>query len=193
MYPHYPQIPYYDPYYPFAYPPQPIPYRPFVYTDEAAAASAVRNLNGVEVNDRSLRIEASSDTPNHRQAGRGGPGAGQGAGGGGRGPPPRGGRDRSSPPPPFRPPPPGAGYGMPPPGAGYGGPPPPMGGGIGMGMGMDGPPGPPGRVDSGMLPPGIELPRGENALDGITKTLAGISPGQLQDVMAGMKVSFFNS
>jgi len=40
-----------------------------------------------------------------------------------------------------------------------------------------------------MLPPGIELPRGEKALDQITKTLAEMPPGQLQDVMAGMKVS----
>lgn len=43
-------------------------------------------------------------------------------------------------------------------------------------------------MDFGMLPPGIDLPRGEKALDQITKTLAEISPGQLQDVMAGMKV-----
>jgi hypothetical protein len=176
MYPYNNHTPYYDPYHPS----QPPSYPPFQYTDEAAAASAVRNLNGVEVNDRSLRIEASSDTPNHRQAGRGS--APGGGGGGARGPPPRGGgQGGRSPPPSFRPPPPGAGYGMPPPGAGgYGGPPPPMP--------MGGPPGP-GRVDVGMLPPGIELPRGENALDGITKTLGGISPGQLQDVMAGMKVS----
>lgn len=58
-----------------------------------------------------------------------------------------------------------------------------------MGMGGGGAPPPPGRLDIGMLPPGIELPRGEKALDQITKTLAEISPGQLQDVMAGMKVS----
>jgi cleavage stimulation factor subunit 2 len=55
-------------------------------------------------------------------------------------------------------------------------------------MGGPGPAG--GRIDLGMLPPGIELPRGEKAIDQIAKTLAsGISPGQLQDVMAGMKVS----
>ena len=164
----------------------PLPPRPPQQTDEAAAASAVRNLNGVEVNDRALRIEASSDTPNHKQGGRSGGGGGGRGGGGGGG---RGGRERSSPPPPFRPPPPGAGYGAPPmggpgpgPGQGYG-PPPPMGGG--------GPPPPAGagRMDFGMLPPGIDLPRGEKALDQITKTLAEISPGQLQDVMAGMKVS----
>jgi hypothetical protein len=58
-------------------------------------------------------------------------------------------------------------------------------------MGGGGGPPPPagGRVDLGMLPPGIDLPRGEKALDQITKTLAEIPPGQLQDVMAGMKVS----
>jgi len=57
-------------------------------------------------------------------------------------------------------------------------------------MGAGGPPPPgAGRLDFGMLPPGIDLPRGEKALDQITKTLAEISPGQLQDVMAGMKVS----
>ena len=153
---------------------------PSQYTDEAAAASAIRNLNGVEVNDRALRIEASSDTPNHKQAGRSGGGGGGGGGGRGGG---RGGRERSSPPPPFRPPPPGAGYGAPPmggPGPGYGPPPP---------MGVGGPPPTAGRVDFGILPPGIDLPRGEKALDQITKTLAEISPGQLQDVMAGMKVS----
>jgi hypothetical protein len=44
-------------------------------------------------------------------------------------------------------------------------------------------------MDFGMLPPGIDLPRGEKALDQITKTLAEIPAGQLQDVMAGMKVS----
>jgi len=168
----------------------PLPPRPPTQTDEAAAASAVRNLNGVEVNDRALRIEASSDTPNHKQAGRSAGGGGGGGGGGGRGAGGgRGGRERSSPPPPFRPPPPGAGYGAPPmggpgpgPGPGYGGPP-PMGGGGG------GPPAGGGRMDFGMLPPGIDLPRGEKALDQITKTLAEIPAGQLQDVMAGMKVS----
>jgi hypothetical protein len=156
-----------------------LPPRPSTQTDEAAAASAVRNLNGVEVNDRALRIEASSDTPNHKQAGRSGGGGGGRGGGGGGG---RGGRERSSPPPPFRPPPPGAGYGAPPMGGPGYGPPPPMGGG-------GPPPSGAGRMDFGMLPPGIDLPRGEKALDQITKTLAEISPGQLQDVMAGMKVS----
>lgn len=97
-----------------------------------------------------------------------------------------GGRGRS-PPPPFRQPPP--------PGAGYGGPPPPIvppyGQGPGVGGGYNAPPPvvPPPRVDLGMVPPGQDLPRGESAMDQISKTLASIGPGQMQDVMAGMKVS----
>jgi cleavage stimulation factor subunit 2 len=166
-------------------PPRPYPF--YHYTDEAASASAVRNLNGVQVNGRALRIEMSSDTPNHTRGGPGGGGGGSARGGGGEGgrpglPPQRGpgGRERSSPPPPFRPPPPGAGYGGPPPpgpGPGYGAPPPmPVNGG--------------GRVDLSALPPGQDLPRGENAMDQISRTLASIRPGEMQDVMAGMKVSF---
>lgn len=154
--------------------------------DEPAAASAVRNLNGVQVNGRALRIEMSSDTPNHTRGGGGGGGGGGGRGGGsggGRGgPPPQrgpGGRERSSPPPQFRPPPPGMGYGgPPPPGPGYGAPPP-----------MPMPAAGAGRVDLGLLPPGQDLPRGESAMDQISRTLASVSPGQMQDVMTGMKVS----
>lgn len=37
-------------------------------------------------------------------------------------------------------------------------------------------------------PPGQELLPGQKATDAITKTLAAISPGQMQDVMANMKV-----
>ena len=44
-----------------------------------------------------------------------------------------------------------------------------------------------GRVDIQLLPPGQDLP-GQKATDAISKTLAAISPGQMQDVMAGMKV-----
>lgn len=44
--------------------------------------------------------------------------------------------------------------------------------------------GPPGRE----LPAGVDLPRGVKAADNISKTLAAISPGQLQEVMANMKV-----
>jgi cleavage stimulation factor subunit 2 len=44
------------------------------------------------------------------------------------------------------------------------------------------------KVDLGMLPPGVEV-GGQKATDAISKTLAAISPGQMQDVMAGMKVS----
>lgn len=158
-------------------------------TDDAAAESAVRNLKGVQVKDRSLRIEMSSDTPNHRQGGGGGggrQGGGAGGRGGGMGGGMGGGRGRS-PPPPFRQPPP--------PGAGYGGPPPPnvppyaQGPGVGGGYNAPPPVVPPPRVDLGMVPPGQDLPRGESAMDQISKTLASIGPGQMQDVMAGMKVS----
>lgn len=99
--------------------------------------------------------------------------------GGGGGPPGRGGFQggggRRSPPP-RQPPGPG----------GYGGPPGPGPVGYGGPAGPGGPPPP--RVDLGMVPPGIDLPRGENAMDNISRTLADVSPGQMQDVMAGMKV-----
>jgi len=42
----------------------------------------------------------------------------------------------------------------------------------------------------GMLPPGQDVPPGVKATDVISKTLAAISPGQMQEVMAGMKVSW---
>ena len=48
--------------------------------------------------------------------------------------------------------------------------------------------GPGGGVDVNLLPPGQELGGGEKATDVISKTLAAISPGQMQDVMSGMKV-----
>jgi hypothetical protein len=49
------------------------------------------------------------------------------------------------------------------------------------------PPGPDQKVDFNLLPPGVEV-GGQKATDAISKTLAAISPGQMQDVMAGMKV-----
>lgn len=61
--------------------------------------------------------------------------------------------------------------------------------GMGMGPGMNGPgagPGP-GPVDFGMLPPGKE-PINQRATDAITATLAAVPPGQMQDVMASVKV-----
>lgn len=47
-------------------------------------------------------------------------------------------------------------------------------------------PPPPGRVDLHLLPTGQEV--SGKATDAISKTLAAIPPGQMQDVMAGMKV-----
>ncbi|KAK4683782.1 hypothetical protein P7C73_g6445, partial [Tremellales sp. Uapishka_1] len=46
---------------------------------------------------------------------------------------------------------------------------------------------PGGRIDFNMLPPGVDVLPGQKATDAISKTLAAISPGQMQDVMAGMK------
>jgi hypothetical protein len=40
-----------------------------------------------------------------------------------------------------------------------------------------------------MLPPGQDLPMGERATDVISKTLASIPPGKLEEVLMGMKVS----
>lgn len=45
-------------------------------------------------------------------------------------------------------------------------------------------------MDLDLLPPGQELGPGQKATDAISQTLAAISPGQMQDVMAGMKVSW---
>lgn len=54
--------------------------------------------------------------------------------------------------------------------------------GHGAGLPIQGP------VDLGAPPVGQDLPPGR-ATDAISKTLAAISPGQMQDVMASMKVS----
>ncbi|WWD15639.1 hypothetical protein CI109_100061 [Kwoniella shandongensis] len=157
------------------------------FYDEATALSAVRNLQEAPVNGRNLRVELSTDEPGPRGrqgggggggggGGRGGRGGGGGGGGGGRygshqmddTPPPRGGG--------------GGGYSLPAPGVdqGYGRDmpvPPPMAGG------------PAGeRVDLNLLPQGVEVGMGQKATDVISKTLAAISPGQMQDVMASMKM-----
>ncbi|ORX39570.1 hypothetical protein BD324DRAFT_614191 [Kockovaella imperatae] len=174
------------------------------YTDEATAFSAVRNLHEVPVNGRNLRVELSTEEPGpRRRVGgpgggggdsgppgggviRGGPGAG-GAGVGGR----RSGGDRD-----FSPAqggggggggggPPGGGYGRRPmeDDYGYGGPGGPGSGpGPGAGAGAGGPP-----IDLHLIPQGRDVPPGQKATDVISKTLAGIQPGQMQDVMMGMK------
>lgn len=135
------------------------------FTDDATALSAVRNLQGIPVNGRNLRVEASTDEPGHRT--RGGPGGGRGGRGGERSPQreylPRGSG--------------GAGYRPPPPpdrvnDDGYGAA--PLGGA--------------GRIDLNAIPSGIEI-GGQNALDAISKTLAAVPRGEMQEVMASMKVS----
>lgn len=39
-----------------------------------------------------------------------------------------------------------------------------------------------------LLPPGQDVPPGQKATDVISKTLASIPPGKLEDVLTGMKV-----
>ncbi|KAI5450445.1 hypothetical protein NCC49_003068 [Naganishia albida] len=79
------------------------------------------------------------------------------------------------------------GRGPPGPGAGSGpGGPGPMGIGMGMNAPRPGMPPPPG-VNMNMLPPGQDVPPGQKATDVISKTLASIPPGKLEDVLTGMK------
>ena len=142
--------------------------------DPATAHSAVRNLHEVFVNGRNLRVELSTEEPGPRRRGNGGAGGGSGGGGGGgrrsygeREPsPPRG----------------GGGYGRRSVEDDYG---------PGPGPGPSGPPlmAVPPSVDVNLVPPGYDVPPGQNATDAISKTLAGINPGEMQAVMAGMKVS----
>lgn len=140
--------------------------------DHETALSAVRNLQEVVVNGRNLRVELSTDEPYKPRDGRGPPGPGAGPGPGGPGVRPMG--------------PPGQ-FGPP----GHGGftPPQPMGIGMGMNAPRPGMPPPPG-VNMNMLPPGQDVPPGQKATDVISKTLASIPPGKLEDVLTGMKVSF---
>jgi cleavage stimulation factor subunit 2 len=68
-----------------------------------------------------------------------------------------------------------------------------MGMGMNPGMGMGRPPAPggggQGGINMSMLPPGQDLPGGQKATDAISKTLASIPPGKLEEVLTGMKVS----
>lgn len=43
-------------------------------------------------------------------------------------------------------------------------------------------------MDMSSLPHGVDPPPGQKATDAISKTLAEVNPGQMQEVMAGMKV-----
>lgn len=164
------------------------------YFDHETALSAVRNLKDVHISGRSLRVELSTDEPGPKKAGP--PGA---AGGGPVVPPGPPGRLPGGP---------GgfAGASAPGPVQGqFGAPPGPPGGGFGFGRGGPGgapglppptlPPSGPGPgpvtaapgVNMNMLPPGQDLPMGERATDVISKTLASIPPGKLEEVLMGMK------
>lgn len=168
--------------------------------DHETALSAVRNLQEVVVNGRNLRVELSTDEPYKPKNGPGPSGAGQAQGMAMGGPPLGMGRGFApgqqqgqgfAPPGGFTPP---QGMGMggmnPGMGMGMGRPPPPLPPpmGMGMGMGMSGAPAPGQGVNMGMLPPGQDLPGGQKATDAISKTLASIPPGKLEEVLTGMKV-----
>ncbi|GAA5886113.1 hypothetical protein JCM16303_000047 [Sporobolomyces ruberrimus] len=171
------------------------------YRDADTAASALRNLQGVEVGGRGLRLDfADTDDspPSKRGGGRGGYGGGggggggrggYGGGGGGDGGYGGGGGDRGG----YAPPPQQQG------GGGYGN---QSGPGMGMpplpphGMGANGPPPmqaavPPAMLPGGVqprpLPPGIPLEPGKSSTDKITETIGTMAPGQLLDVMSQMK------
>ena len=130
-----------------------------------------------------MAAQGGSVPPVGGPPGYGPPGGAGGYGGGGPGPAGPGGR-RDETPPMGRG---GYGYDRPPvlgqggPAGGYGAP------GIAPG-GQAGQGGPDGN-DLSHLPPGVDVPPGQKATDVISKTLAAISPGQMQEVMADMKVS----
>ncbi|BGP46866.1 hypothetical protein JCM10450v2_002717 [Rhodotorula kratochvilovae] len=157
------------------------------YRDADTAASAIRNLQGVEVGGRGLRLDfADTDDAPPSKRFRGGPG----------GPPPMGGAGP-------------AGYG----GAygGGGGAPPPAPGGYNgyqplggapaapPAMQMSGavaapppggyniPPPVPGATGPRPLPQGVPVEPGKQATDKITETIGTMAPGQLLDIMSQMK------
>lgn len=162
----------------------------------------MRNLQDAPVNGRNLRVELSTDEPGPRRRGPGpgavGVGTAPGAGGPGVGGPSAslgGSRPMVPAPgpggaPPFT----SAGAGAPgyPPRAPFDprypqahsqsheNTPPPTGVGVRRQGGDD--------IDLRMAPQGIDLPPGQKAVDTISKTLAGIAPGQMGDVMTSMKV-----
>jgi len=167
--------------------------------DHETALSAVRNLKDVHISGRALRVELSTDEPGPKKAGAPGvarpgfpggvapaaPGAGPG-GFGGPGGPGYGGMNGPPGGPPFGGPGPVGG-----PGGARGGPggfggPGPMGSSLPQPPNVNGPGA--GGVNMNMLPPGQDVPPGERATDVITKTLASIPPGKLEEVLMGMKV-----
>ncbi|GAA5833515.1 hypothetical protein JCM5353_007948 [Sporobolomyces roseus] len=170
------------------------------YRDADTAASALRNLQGVEVGGRGLRLDFADtdDAPPSKRGGRGGYGGGGGGasggnggygndrGGGGNG---GYGGDRGGPGgfnqgPPLGGPP--QGYGQPPGAGGMGIPPPQQ-----MNNNNSGPPPPPPMLPGGIqprpLPAGIPLEPGKSSTDKITETIGTMAPGQLLDIMSQMK------
>ncbi|BGP14706.1 hypothetical protein JCM10213v2_002657 [Rhodosporidiobolus nylandii] len=156
------------------------------YRDADTAASALRNLQGVEVGGRGLRLDfADTDDAPPSKRFRGGPPGGA-PGGYGAGP---GGYAGGVPPGGYANLPPGGpgqgGYGAPPPAAGA------MGGMGGMGAGAAGGMGagaaPLQNQQARPLPPGVPLDQGKSATDKITETIGTMAPGQLLDVMSQMK------
>lgn len=65
----------------------------------------------------------------------------------------------------------------------------PGGGPAGRPPGIGGPSGSSGAqgINMNLLPPGQDLPPGERATDTISKTLASIPPGKMEEVLVGMK------
>ncbi|PRQ73068.1 hypothetical protein AAT19DRAFT_15821 [Rhodotorula toruloides] len=164
------------------------------YRDADTAASAIRNLQGVEVGGRGLRLDFADteDAPPSKRfrGGAGGPPGGMGGppgGGGGYGGAYGGGGGG------------GGGYGsMPPagpplggaPGAGVPIPPPGREGGIVVGPPAGGyniPPPVPGATGPRPLPAGVPVEPGKSATDKITETIGTMAPGQLLDIMSQMK------
>jgi hypothetical protein len=137
------------------------------FEDAETAASAVRNLNDVDVGGRCLRIDRAEEDPlfegRTTQMGQMDEAL-----------PPRGARGPRA----FGP---GArgGFGGAPPGA--------TDGGWGNRGGPGGPGAPPAQLPPN-LPPGQNLPPGADPTDAISQTLASLPPGKLLDVMAQMKV-----
>lgn len=157
------------------------------FHDPETAASAVRNLNDVDVGGRSLRIDwADVDPVFQGRTTQMGQIDGELPKREGRRPgnPGMGGRQQQQG---------GMGMGM------GGGPPPPLGmaGGGGaqfggyqqqQGMGGPGPSDGPVNYSLNNLPPGVNLQPGQNATDTITQTLATLPPDQLLDIMGQIKV-----
>ncbi|GAA5852699.1 hypothetical protein JCM8547_002593 [Rhodosporidiobolus lusitaniae] len=177
------------------------------YRDADTAASALRNLQGVEIGGRGLRLDFADtdDAPPSKRFGGGAGGPPRGPPMGGYGGAYGGGGGGGAAPGGYGAPPPGQ-YGAPPPAAGapgaYGAPPPAAGGvggggggGTPLGAGGYGMPPAAGAAVGAVpvtgpprpLPAGTPLEAGKNATDKISETIGTMAPGQLLDVMSQMK------